>query len=76
MGLLQLAFRLLTSACVCYNMCRHERAADGSADISRPLYSISNPNDAVDRILRTYEENVMGSLHTILEQVSAILVVA
>jgi hypothetical protein len=48
---------------------RHERGADGGADLSRPLYSISNPNDAVDRILHTYEENVMGSLHTILEKV-------
>lgn len=41
-----------------WRLAGYEPLADGTADSSRPLYVMSNPNDRIHGLLKAYEDNV------------------
>lgn len=46
---------------------------DPQPDPTRPLFSMRNPNQEIDRILHTYKSEVMQNLHIILEKAEPLL---
>lgn len=46
----------------------YERGADGNVDASRPLFSMSNPTQAITEIIQLYSQETMASLQALVRE--------